>query len=102
MPQVFAITPASNGPLWLLAAIGLVLAAVLGALAFTAWSSRHSRVEVDPERVRLVGDFWGRSVPLAALDLGRAEVLDLRSERSRAPRSRTFGTGLPGSFSPRL
>jgi hypothetical protein len=96
MPQVFAITPASSGPLWFLAAIGLVLASVLGALAYTAWSSRHSRIEVDAEHVRLVGDFWGRSLPLAALDLARAEALDLRSDGARAPRGRTFGTGLPG------
>lgn len=96
MPQVFAITPASSAPLWFLAAIGLVLASVLGALAWTAWSSRHARVEVDAARLRIVGDFWGRSVPRAALDLERAEVLDLRSERERAPRGRTFGTGLPG------
>jgi hypothetical protein len=96
VPQVFAITPASSGPLWFLAVIGLVLASVLGVLAYTVWSSRHSRVEVDGERVRIVGDLWGRSVPLAALDLSRAEVLDLRSARDRAPRGRTLGTGLPG------
>ena len=96
MPEVFAITPASNAPLWFLGVIGLVLATVLGILAYTAWSSRHSRVEVDGERVRIVGDLWGRSVPLAALDLPRAQVVDLRSDRGRAPRGRTLGTGLPG------
>jgi hypothetical protein len=94
--QVFPITPASGGPLWFLAAIALVLGAVLAALAYTAWSSRHSRVEVGPAHVRLVGDFWGRSLPLSALDLSRAEVLDLRRDSSRAPRGRTFGTGMPG------
>lgn len=96
MPQVFAITPATSGPLWFLGVIGLVLASVLGILAYTAWSSRHSRVEVDAERVRIVGDLWGRALPLSALDLSRAQVLDLRSDRERAPRGRTFGTGLPG------
>jgi hypothetical protein len=96
MPQVFPITPASSGPLWFLGAVGLVLAGVLAVLAYTAWSSRHSRVEVDGERLRIVGDLWGRSLPLAALDLRRAEVLDLRRDRDRAPRGRTLGTGLPG------
>lgn len=96
MPQVFPITPASSGPLWFLGSVGLVLGAVLGVLAYTAWSARHSRVEVDGERVRIVGDLWGRSIPLAALDLARAQVVDLRSDRERAPRGRTLGTGLPG------
>ncbi|HEX2486859.1 MAG TPA: PH domain-containing protein [Myxococcota bacterium] len=96
MNQVFPITPAASGALWFLGTVGLVLAGVLGILAYTAWSSRHARVEIDTERVRLVGDLWGRSLPLASLDLARAEVLDLRSDRARAPRGRTFGTGLPG------
>lgn len=96
MPQVFPITPASSGPLWFLGAVGLVLVAVIGVLAWTAWSARHSRIEIDAESVRLVGDFWGRSLPLASLDLARAEVLDLERDPQRAPRGRTLGTGLPG------
>ena len=69
MLQSFPITPASSGPLWFLAAFALLLGAVLAVFAYTVWSSRHSRVEVGPAHVRLVGDFWGRSLPLSALDL---------------------------------
>jgi len=96
MSQVFPITPASSGPLWFVAAVGAVLLAVLLVLAYTAWSSRHSRAQIEGDRLRLVGDLWGRSIPLASLDLQRAEVLDLRSDGARAPRGRTLGTGMPG------
>jgi hypothetical protein len=96
MPQVFPMTPSSSGPLWFVGAVGLVLAALLAVLAWTAWSARHARFEVHADRLRIVGDFWGRTLPLRALDLSRAAVLDLRRDRDRSPRGRTLGTGLPG------
>jgi hypothetical protein len=47
-------------------------------------------------QIHLVGDFWGRSIPVESLLLERAAVLDLGESREFAPRFRTFGTGLPG------
>ncbi len=94
--DVFSISPATPKPLWFLGSICLLLAAVLFALAYTAYSSRHSRVEIDGARIRLVGDFWGRSIPFTALNISRAKIVDLNIERAYAPKRRTLGTGLPG------
>lgn len=94
--EVFPIVPAGAKPLWFLGAICLVLGLVIVMLAWVAWSSRNSRVEVTDESIRLVGDIWGRSIPLASLDLSAASVLLLDSSSDYRPVARTFGTGLPG------
>jgi Bacterial PH domain len=96
MTEVFEIVPVSAKPLWFLAAVCAVLLVVIAALGFTAYAARHSRVELGEHELRLVGDFWGRSIPLAALQLERASVVDLARSSEHAPRLRTFGTGLPG------
>jgi DNA-binding IclR family transcriptional regulator len=96
MPELFPITPASVKPLWFLGGICVVLGAVLLVLAYTAYSARHSRVEIDDDHLRVVGDLWGRSVPLDALDVDGAQVLDLAVRSDYAPSRRTMGTGLPG------
>ena len=94
--DVFAIAPASPKPLWFIAVICIVIGAVFLALAYTAYSSRNSRVEIDHGSIRLVGDFWGREIPFASLKLSEARILDLRCNTQFAPKWRTFGTGLPG------
>lgn len=94
--EVFAISPASSKPLWLLAVICLLLAAILIALAYTAYSSQNSRVQVEADRIRIVGDFWGRAIPFAQLDGASARVINLDEEPGFAPKRRTLGTGLPG------
>ena len=94
--EVFAITPASTKPLWFIAVICVLIAAVLFALAFTAYASQHSRVELDANQIRLVGDFWGREIPFDSLKVAEARVMDLGKKDEHAPRWRTFGTGLPG------
>ena len=94
--DVFSISPASAKPLWLLIGICALLAVVLVALAYTAYATRHSRVEIDFDHIRLVGDFWGRTIPLKQLHVTEARIVDLESEPKFSPRHRTFGTGLPG------
>ena len=94
--EVFPIAPAGAKPLWFLAVVCLVLAAVIALLAFVAWSSLHSRVELSERSLRLVGDLWGRSIPLASLDVAGARVLALDAEPDLQPVARTWGTGLPG------
>jgi len=93
---VFPIVPASAKAMGFLAAIGALLIAVVLVLAFVAWSARHSRVEIVGRELRLVGDFWGRTVSIEALRLESAAVVDLATSPDFAPRWRTFGTGLPG------
>lgn len=94
--EIFAISPASSRPLWLLGVIALILAVAAAALAYTAYASRNSRVELGGGNLRLVGDFWGREIPLRLLDIDSARILDLPKDSDYAPKRRTFGTGLPG------
>jgi len=94
--DIFAISPASPKPLWILGIICILLAIILAALAYTAYSSRHSRVEIDNKRIKLVGDFWGREIPFKLLNVSDARILNLTATPEYAPRRRTFGTGLPG------
>lgn len=94
--DIFAISPASPKPLWLLGIICILLAIILAALAYTAYSSRQSRVEIDSNRIKLVGDFWGREIPFKLINVSDARVLNLTESPEYAPKRRTFGTGLPG------
>jgi hypothetical protein len=94
--DVFAISPASAKPLWFLGVICVLLAVVLFALVYTAYSSRHSRVEIAGDRIKLIGDFWGRDIPFELLDVSGARILNLSSNSEYAPKRRTLGTGLPG------
>ncbi len=94
--DVFAISPATPKPLWFLTIICVLLAVVVVALAYTAYSARNSRVELGVEGIRLVGDFWGRAIPLEQLDTGGARILNLGRDSEYAPKRRTLGTGLPG------
>lgn len=94
--DIFAISPASPKPLWLLGIICILMAVILAALAYTAYSSRHSSVEIDSNRIKLVGDFWGREIPFKLLNISDARILDLTATTEYAPKRRTFGTGLPG------
>ena len=94
--DIFAITPASSKPLWFLAIVCVLLAAILLALAYTAYSSQRSRVEIGADRIRLVGDFWGREIPFSMLNVSGARILDLQNHSELALKRRTFGTGLPG------
>jgi len=94
--EVFPIIPASAKPLWFIGVICALLALILVALAYTAYSSRHSRVELAAGSIRLVGDFWGRSIPLQTLIPSQARILDLSKASEYSPRRRSLGTGLPG------
>jgi hypothetical protein len=96
MTEVFPIVPASAKPIWLLAGVCVLLAAIFFALAYTAYSARYSRIEVSAEHLKLVGDFWARSIPLESIRVEHAEVVDLTQESNYTPRRRTLGTGMPG------
>jgi len=96
MTEVFPIVPAGARALYLLGAVCSFLLLVAALLGYLAWSTGHSRVEVGDGAVRLVGDLWGRAIPLAALDLAAARSVDLGAEPQLRPVSRRLGTGLPG------
>lgn len=94
--EIFAISPATAKPLWFIAVISGILLAVLVLLVYTAYASQNSRVEVGPDRIKLVGDLWGREIPLDQLNVAAGQVVDLSSNSEYAPKHRTLGTGLPG------
>lgn len=96
MVEVFPIVPASSKPIWLLAGVCILLAVLFFALAHTAYSARHSRVEVGAGHLKLVGDFWARSIPIDSIRLEDAEIVDLTEASEYAPKRRTFGTAVPG------
>ncbi len=94
--EVFSISPASSKPLWFLAIIGVLLTFILMVLVYTAYSSLHSRVELSSTQIRLVGDLWGRSIPIELIKVREARIIDLDCRTEYSLKSRTFGTGLPG------
>lgn len=94
--DVFAISPASPRPLWILGIICFLLVLILIALVYTAYSSRNSRVEIEGDRIKIVGDFWAREIPFNLLNIADARILDLTVDSEHSPKRRTFGTGLPG------
>lgn len=96
MAEIFPIVPATAKPVWILGMVCLILVVIFAALAYTAFSARNSRLEVGENQLRLVGDFWGRSIDYASLRLGDAAIVDLDSSSNYAPRRRTFGTAVPG------
>lgn len=97
--QVFPVPPASGrGILWFFIIIIVVLIGVTLMLGWAAWSTRNSRAEVSPAGLKLVGDVWGRTIPLDRLELDEARVVDLRGEPDLVPRRRTMGTAL-GDYS---
>ncbi len=96
MAEIFPIVPATAKPVWILGTVCLILVVIFAALAYTAFSARNSRLEVGENQLRLVGDFWGRSIDFASLRLADAAIVDLDSSSNYAPRRRTFGTAVPG------
>ena len=94
--EIFPIIPASSKPLWFITVIVTLLTLVIVALIYSGYSSQHSRVEIENERLRLVGDFWGRSIPLELLNISEVRIVDLNNRSEYLPKFRTLGTGLPG------
>ncbi len=94
--QVFPVPPAEGKGAWFLIGLAVFLVALAILLGYVAWSTKHSRVEVSDAGLRLVGDLWGRTIPLEQLRLEEARVVDLRHEPDLRPSGRTMGTGLGG------
>lgn len=96
MKETFPIIPASNGPLWLLLFISLLMLALIALFGYFAYSSRNVRFEVSPDGLRITGGLYGRQIPLASLDLEGAKPVDLTRDRAYRLKWRTNGAGLPG------
>jgi hypothetical protein len=94
--QSFPIPPAAGKSLWILWGAMLLMVAIMALLGWVAWSAKHSRAEVGGGELRLVGDLWGRRIPIERLALGDARIIDLRSEPDLQPARRTMGTAMGG------
>ena len=94
--EVFAISPASSKPIWFVFIICLILLFVLLALGYIAYSSQYSRVEINGDRLRLVGVFWGREIALSRIKTSQVRLVDLTRNQDLYPKRRSLGTGLPG------
>lgn len=94
--QTFPIPPATGKGVWILISVMILLLGVLVMLGWASWSTRHSRVEVGRGEIKLVGDLYGRRIPIERLELDQARIVNLSQDRDLVPTSRSIGTGLPG------
>ena len=92
----FQITsPAPSATIFLLA-ITLLLAVMAIGFGWLAVSATRPGVEVTTSEFVLKAPFYGRSIPLTALELEKARVAAIDSTTDIRPRVRTNGVGLPG------
>lgn len=96
MTETFPIVPGQVRILWILVPLVLVLALVVTLVLKSFTGARSAQFEVSPEGLRLRGDMYGRVVPAGAIRADAARAVDLRTERSLQPVSRTMGTAVPG------
>jgi hypothetical protein len=94
--DIFAIVPASSGPLWFAIILGIVLLGLWALGGYIVYSSRHVTFEIADQHLRIRGDLYGRRLPLNSLILDQAEVVDLTARRELQFRWRTNGVSVPG------
>lgn len=81
---------------------GLFVAAILlpfglaGLLGYIAYSIRNVEFIVSSDELRIRGDLFGRRIPRSILHVKDAEIVNLKTDKSRRPYLRTAGVGLPG------
>lgn len=96
MKEVFPIVPASNAPIWFFFGLAIILMGLLGFFGYIVYSSRHVRVELTDQQIRIRGDIYGRSLALQDLVREQAEVVDLATRTELQMKWRKNGVGLPG------
>jgi PH (Pleckstrin Homology) domain-containing protein len=93
---VYGIAPAGARPFYILLPVLVLLACGIGLLALAAYGSQHASFVVSDNSLDFRGDVYGRRLPLSALRLSEARIVDLDRAPELKPRSRRLGTGLPG------
>jgi len=115
MHRAFEVTPPDLRKVWLLPAAALcaavvgvaffaradtrawLLLAVLAPMfALIAWSLRRRDVVIDDNRLQVRAGINSLSIPLDALDIASARIVDLDREPGLRPIFKTFGTSMPG------
>jgi len=97
---IYSIIPAGNKPLYFLYGVLVFLVIVIMIvgilLVVTVRGSQSATFELSAAGLRLHGDLYGREIPAAQLRGAGARVVNLDREPDLRPKSRRFGTGLPG------
>ncbi len=96
MVRAFGIVPASATAFIFLLAIGVLLIALLGFLAFTGYSARNTKFEVGDQGLRIDGCLYGRFIPREQIVPEGVRIINLDTQPEYKPRIRTNGIGLPG------
>lgn len=96
MPEIFTIVPAPGRALGVLTGTGIFLLLLIVLFGYIAYSGRNARFEVSDEGLRIRGTLYGRTIPLHALVVDEARVVDLTEEPALRPMVRTNGVGLSG------
>lgn len=73
-----------------------ILGVTVGALAYSIAGSRNTRFFVNPDGLRLHGDFYSRFIHISHLRLDAARTVDLRKDASLTPVRRIMGTAVNG------
>jgi len=95
--QTFALAPMSTKSLWWSLSI-LGVAFLVAALALVAilLLLQLPKIELGTDGIRIAGTVFGRTIPLARLELDRARRVDIAASPELRPKWRTMGIGLPG------
>lgn len=96
MERTFGIIPASSGPIIFMLVIAVILIAVIGLLAYIAYSSKNVRFEVSYEGLRISRSLYGRFIPKEEISTGDIRIINLNIDSEYKPKRRTNGAGLPG------
>ena len=96
MSQTFPIIAPSAKVFWSLGILIVLMVGILTLLLYIAYGSQHLQIELNQSTLRIRGDIYGRSIPLTALAVEQASVINLDGRSPYQPRWRTNGIGLPG------
>ena len=93
----FELTPASATSTLILAALSLLLVGFAAMTVWMTWSTTaRGTLRVGDGKLELRVPVYGRTMPIASLDLEQAQVVALDATPELRPRWRTNGIGLPG------
>ena len=96
MKETFPLIPGSSGPIFFFLGLSVFFVSLVVLFGYLAYSSRHVRCQVSVDGLRVVGNFYGRRLPLEMLAPDGAKVLDLNRDTAYQMKWRTNGVGLPG------
>ncbi|MEQ8859317.1 MAG: PH domain-containing protein [Pseudomonadales bacterium] len=92
----FELTPPPAGVFATLVAFAVLFIGLATVFAWFAWSTLRMPVSIAEGSLNLSLPFYGRSLPLASLNLEDARIVTIDASSPLRPRVRTNGIGLPG------